>query len=557
MDINVNEELNYNNLDNDLLFFKIFRNNYLKKEIFKHVRLFNLNGSRSFFSSLSGSKYKDYIQHIHNYSFREKNRYILNNFKELTNLEFNENFDKIILPNSLPNTIKSIKFNKNFKKPIQVDVLPKSLEYLSFYTFYNVIPMTINIFPNSLTTLKFDKGEKVITSYNSSFGGFNFNLTQGILPNSLTKLNFANNFNTKFNLKSLPNSIKFLKLPGYNEPLDDNVLPDNLIELEMGSFNRDFNENTFTNCKQINKLILNKFNQKISGTNSLPNSLTHLELLSFNQPISDTKNNCLLPNNLKYLDINMFKDYNLKNKVHFPNSIETLIIGNIDWISSFPNSLKSLSYFYEEDKQLQQIQQLQKQLVNALFSLIKFTNLNLNHCCIIKSPKPNIDGKNCFVHLYYYHQSSTSDTTKKNDIFNTIVAATTTINIKLVELKRHYYYFEWSFIRIFNNLKEIIFDKHSTFNRELHKGVLPYSLERLEFGDYWNNGSFLNNKDLAVGIFPNQIKILKFGKYFITRLSLIALPTSLIELTLPKKSLLLIPENKSLNFKLTLLNLKY
>ncbi|KAM9979552.1 hypothetical protein ACTFIY_008784 [Dictyostelium cf. discoideum] len=533
MEINVNKELN-NNLGDDLLFFNIFRNNFLKKEIFKHVRLFKLNGS-SFFASLRDSKFKDYIQHIHNYCFTEKNRYILNNFKELTNLEFNENFHKIILPNSLPNTIKSIKFNRKFKNQ---------------FNFYNVIPITINIFPNSLTTLKFDKGEKdVYTRYSSSYGGFDFNLTEGILPNLLTKLNFASNFNTKFNVKSLPNSIQFLKIPGYNEPLEDNVLPDNLIELEMGSFNRDFNENTFTNCTQIKKLILNKFNQKISGTNVLPNSLTHLELVSFNQPIIDTKNNysSLLPNNLKYLDINMFTNHGFKKKINLPKSIETLIIGNVDWVLSFPNSLKSLSFFYDDEEYNQQQQQQQSLLLNALYSLIQFRNLNLNHCGLIKCPKPITDGRNCFFHLYYYYQSS-------SDIFNTIGTIESTINIKVVELKRHYSYFEWSFIRKFNYLKEIIFDKHSTFNKELPKGVLPNSLERLEFGFYWNNGTYSKNTYLAVGLFPNQIKILKFGKYFILKLSLDALPTSLIELTLPNKSLLSIPENTNLNFKLTLLN---
>ncbi|KAM9997083.1 hypothetical protein ACTFIZ_001988 [Dictyostelium cf. discoideum] len=535
---------NINNNNNENLFFKVFRNCFLFNEILKHVRLYDIHKSKSYSINLKDSKYKDYIKYIFDFKFSMENQNILSNFKELIKLKFIEDFNKILRVNSIPNTIKIIKFNKFFQQPIELGVLPTSLEYLSFHCFYNDLKFTStrNLLPNSITTLIFDNDEKgVFRSGCGCFLDLNSNDNDSLLPNSLTKLNLPNNFNTKLNVKSLPNSITSLKFGIYNEPLEENVLPDNLIELTMVCFNRDFNENTFTNCKQINKLILKRFNQKISGTNSLPNSLTHLDLESFNQSIIDDRNNCLLPNNLKYLDITYYNNNNNNNNNNnllLPNSIETLIINKINLFPLFPNSLTSLTMSYET-----------KGYIFKLLSLLK--NINLNKCIFIKNVQCTYPNSN-LVSLVFHPSKIMNKEENENENEEFLNQK----NIKIIEIKQKY--FNWSNLLEFRFLKEIIFDKNSTFNENLIKGILPDSLERLEFGKHWNNGDNINitkfyGRDIEVGIFPNQIKFLKFGKLFYKSIKLEALPKSLIKLCLPRESLLSLPKNYILKFKISLL----
>ncbi|KAM9955359.1 hypothetical protein ACTFIW_003009 [Dictyostelium discoideum] len=542
-----NSNINKNNKDNEKLFFKVFRNYFIFNEIFKHVRLYDLHESKAYSINLKDSKYKDYIKYIFDFNFTIKNQNILSNFKELIKLKFKKDFNKKLKVNSIPNTIKIIIFNKSYKQPIDLGILPTSLEYLSFHSFYNNSNFTItrNLLPNSITTLIFDNDEhNGYDAFRNDMGYFIDLNIEGILPNSLTKLNLPNNFNTKLTVKSLPNSITSLKFGLYNEPLEDNVLPDNLIELTMVCFNRDFNENTFTNCKQINKLILYNFNQKISGINLLPKSLTHLEFQFFNQPIMDTTNNSLLPNNLKYLDITYYNIDNNNNNnngsLFFPNSIETLIINKINLFPLFPNSLTSLTMSYE--------------IKGYIFKLLsRLKDINLNKCVFIKYKQYVYPNSNLVSLVFHPSKINEYENENENEEFFNQK------NIKIIEIKQKN--FIWSNLLEFRFLKELIFDKNSTFNENLIKGILPDSLERLEFGKHWNNGDNKNEtnfygKELEVGIFPNQIKFLKFGKLFYKSIKLEALPTSLIKLCLPKESLLLLPKNYILKFKISLFKKK-
>ncbi|KAM9979553.1 hypothetical protein ACTFIY_008785 [Dictyostelium cf. discoideum] len=535
------------NIDGEKLFFKVFRNRFIFNEIIKHVRFYDLHESKAYSTNLKDSKYKDYIKYIFDFNFSFKNQNILSNFKELIKLKFTKDFNKKLKVNSIPDTIKIIIFNKSYKQPIDLGILPTSLEFLSFHSFYNNTNFTItrNLIPNSITTLIFDNDEyNGNDAYRNDSGCFIDLNIDGILPNSLKKLNLPNNFNTKLNVKSLPNSITSLKFGLYNQPLEENVLPDSLIELTMVCFNRDFNENTFTNCKQIKKLILYTFNQKISGTNLLPNSLTHLEFQFFNQPIMDTSNKSLLPNNLKFLDITYYNIDNNNNNgsLFLPNSIETLIINKINLFPLFPNSLTSLTMSYET-----------KGFIFKLLSLLK--DLNLNKCVFIKYKQFVFPNSNLVS--FVFHPSKLLKEKEENG--NENVEFLNQKNIQIIEIKQKNFY--WSNLLEFRYLKELIFDKNSTFNENLNIGILPYSLERLEFGKHWNNGDNKNEtnfygKELGVGIFPNQIKFLKFGKLFYKSIKLEALPTSLIKLCLPKESLILLPKNYILKFKISLLKKK-
>ena len=134
----------------------------------------------------------------------------------------------------------------------------------------------------------------------------------------------------ELNDKSLPNTIKVMRLGRhFNQPIDFH-LPDNLEKLYLGSyFNHPIDGLLPSNLKKL--VVFDKFNHPVDD---LPPGLEELNLgIHFNQPIDN------LPKNLKVLWLRRNFNQKLDN---LPKSLETLHLpcfySNI--ITKLPENLK-------------------------------------------------------------------------------------------------------------------------------------------------------------------------------------------------------------------------
>jgi hypothetical protein len=84
-----------------------------------------------------------------------KNLNIINNFKNLRELTFDDFYNQPISENMLPNSLQSLTFGNLYNQPISENVLPNSLQSLTFHYSYNKI-INANALPNSLLKICFD-----------------------------------------------------------------------------------------------------------------------------------------------------------------------------------------------------------------------------------------------------------------------------------------------------------------------------------------------------------------------------------------------------------------
>ncbi|KAM9990097.1 hypothetical protein ACTFIY_006139 [Dictyostelium cf. discoideum] len=185
------------------------------------------------------------------------------------------NFDKQILPNSLPNSIVTIKF-KNFNngnKPIQPLSLPSELEYIDFGNKFNQ-KIQSNSFShlNKLKTIKFGKS-------------FNQSLENCIIPSTVYLITFKN---SKFNKSPPPPKTTTTTL-----------------KLKIRMYSSNHLSIDFKNClNSIDCKFLSNQDESNLNSTTFPNSLTSLKIRDeFRKP---TSYNGFLKDkiNLTNLDIN-------------------------------------------------------------------------------------------------------------------------------------------------------------------------------------------------------------------------------------------------------------
>ena len=114
-----------------------------------------------------------------------------------TSITFDDEFNEIIKPNTLPENLTTLTFGYFFDQKIKSNTLPKKLITLSFgYDFNQKIKP--NTLPETLTTLIF---------------GYFFNqkIEPNSLPDSLTTLVFGTYFNQKIEPNMLPINLKYIE----------------------------------------------------------------------------------------------------------------------------------------------------------------------------------------------------------------------------------------------------------------------------------------------------------------------------------------------------------
>lgn len=298
-------------------------------------------------------------------------------------LEFGKSFNQTLKIGDIPNSVEQLIFGTNFDKPLKKGIIPNSVKYLilsnfreecdicnsDFYDFNQ--PLEIGSIPDSVKHLTFGKC-------------FNQPLKKGIIPNGVTHITFKGDFNqplekgsipdsvvslifTSFNKPLvpgiLPNSITYLDLGQiFNEPLYPNSLPNNLTYLNLGSLKPNLYTNFLPKIAKIlslystnellveniipqNVITLNINEYYDSFTDILPKSLINLTVKS-TKPVNIKKGD--LPNGLKKLELYLCDVLCLFEEVFIPETVEHLVIrcninGNKFNENTIPKNVKYLN----------------------------------------------------------------------------------------------------------------------------------------------------------------------------------------------------------------------
>ncbi|EAL65088.1 hypothetical protein DDB_G0284637 [Dictyostelium discoideum AX4] len=280
-----------NDLDNSNLFFKIYRNLYLKNEIFKHVKLYN-------------NYWKDTVV------FRDINKYNSFKFKEyLLNLEYS--------------------FRQHIKIP-NVEILKIGNSFWDRKKLIESIPE--NFIPSSVKDLTIKKpGYYNNTDPKERLGN--------IIPPTVTKLNLRE-YNNPLNPGDIVKTLKSLTISMYIlDELKKSLWPDELEldEFIISSYRKIKNDCYFP--KNYKSLEVSGYAPHIFNINLLSLSLVKLKI---ELPKLSSMNLSTLKN-LKYLSV---QDFNGDIKKGFlPVGLETLCIKNNFkfQIGSLPKSLKKLN----------------------------------------------------------------------------------------------------------------------------------------------------------------------------------------------------------------------
>ncbi|KAM9964909.1 hypothetical protein ACTFIW_004704 [Dictyostelium discoideum] len=201
-------------LKNDVLFFKVWRNVYLRnKFIFYHLRKFNIahNNNSHSFNSLREYPLRNYLTILKismGVFFTNKiipYGIIPNSVKEIL---INQNL--IISKGDLPDSIISIKFGKRFKEYIETDAFPINL--ISLKLGPNTKIRKNIVLPKSLKYLSIERKSQLslLKKVNSSIEFLSIEECDSntIIPTTIKKLGFARGFN--YDLPKIPKNIEFL-----------------------------------------------------------------------------------------------------------------------------------------------------------------------------------------------------------------------------------------------------------------------------------------------------------------------------------------------------------
>ncbi|KAM9960214.1 hypothetical protein ACTFIW_009340 [Dictyostelium discoideum] len=263
-----NINLIFNQQSGDLFLDQIWRSD-IKNEIINYLSIFKYHRFKMTFTSIKQIqkyKFKDYLDHV---------ELSLSNSSSNIDGEYINDY----LEYQLPNSIRKLQINCNF---IDNNNILQTNDYIEY-----IRPSSI---PPSVTYLDFGSGS--CTNYDDYQIILNNKPT---LPTTITYLNYDTNFLIQSNF--LQESITILKLTNTqftysNEKIKVGVLPSQLIELDLGGYYNEIEENvlpptlkSLTLCQSYNKTI---------KLGCLPSSLEYLSFHGDSNTIikdhSDTKN---------------------------------------------------------------------------------------------------------------------------------------------------------------------------------------------------------------------------------------------------------------------------
>ena len=285
--------------------------------------------------------------------------------KKLKTLIFGSDYDKKIEKDVLPEGLKRIDFGTSFNQSIDIGVIPESVDILKFSGKFNQPLM--GVFPKNLKKLYLGGSfkqpiEKDMLPHSITeltlYASNNQILEKGMLPSSLTKLTIHNFNNNTIPLDAYPNKLTnlhvFLKLNS-NEDLKINLFPNTLTHLHIdGDVKQtikpghiphsviDLNFNVTYHCQSFNSNI---------EDNSLPDGLINLDLGdSFFENINIDSYHKLVKINIPYNN-GFIKNKNLiivHNKISKNNLYNIYHINDIKYVieNERPLIIKSIQNMY-------------------------------------------------------------------------------------------------------------------------------------------------------------------------------------------------------------------
>ncbi|EGC39049.1 hypothetical protein DICPUDRAFT_148184 [Dictyostelium purpureum] len=280
---NINN-INNDNNNNDKLFFKVWRNILIKREIKKHLDLY-----RIYYRVTAESK-----------------SCLLNvNRNYISILEYG--FDEFIDIDLIPPSVTTLEFCNWFNQPIVKGAIPDSVNRIVFGFTYNQ-PVIVGAIPCSVQNISFDEL-------------FNQTITKGCIPPSVHTLKFGTRFNKYIAPLVLPPSITKLVFGyEYNHSLE-NSIPSSITTLSLGQ--------SFQLCKY--------------GSN-LPDSITSFTCsYNFDKPLESNNN---IPKKVLYLTLDNYNHPIIKDSI--PSTCHTLILGSefrhFESLSNLSSSVSSLTF---------------------------------------------------------------------------------------------------------------------------------------------------------------------------------------------------------------------
>ncbi|EGC36402.1 hypothetical protein DICPUDRAFT_19018, partial [Dictyostelium purpureum] len=274
----------------------VWNNVYIRSIIFDHLKIYHFvheYTSKEYnmfcLKTLKLFKYKSYITelnyHSESFQFNFEDNEINEDlfYTDLTLISNNGDQDM-----KLPSSIERLTIHSN--EDLSNGFIPDSVRSLCFTTEFNQeiqsgdIPINVTLV--SIETLNYTKQIK-----------------PGVLPMSVVSLSFGSNTFTNSIMEeqeekssdnkedcsqvlvkgSIPDSVVYLNMGNFDQPLTENLIPDSVEELEFYSFNSEIKSLP----SSIKRLVFNRgFNQDLS---ILPPTIEHLDLGSdFNTEISNT-----------------------------------------------------------------------------------------------------------------------------------------------------------------------------------------------------------------------------------------------------------------------------
>ncbi|EGC35269.1 hypothetical protein DICPUDRAFT_17674, partial [Dictyostelium purpureum] len=359
--------IDYNNNQNTILFFKIWRNSVLREEILSSLRLYNIHYNKKFnfknMKDLSRYRFKNFISSLsildHNTTleienngtteieeneddeydeyeiFEDDDTYFNNHntgeINKLFKYSLPSNLEKLLIESittrickhykierMLPSSLTHIEFN-NFNRVIPVGAFPKGLKTIVFGPLYNQ-PILPGLLPPSLTLISF---------------GYSFqqNIQNNTIPKSVTHMYFNLNYSGIIyqvldhcttleykvmkarDLLDIPKYCQTLEFINFNEHIHPNVIPPSVTKINFGNrFNLPLGLNSLP--PNLRSLSFNKnYSQRIPFLSSTLTELTMGDYPPISWPLSITKlkfgqfyNSTmhLLPRSLTHLDISEF-----------------------------------------------------------------------------------------------------------------------------------------------------------------------------------------------------------------------------------------------------------
>ncbi|KAK5581020.1 hypothetical protein RB653_001047 [Dictyostelium firmibasis] len=451
-------------LDNSTLFFKIFRNIFLKEEIFKHVKLYRKYRSNTIFKDSIKYrlfKFKEYLSTME-YSFSE--HYKIPDVDTLTignNFWGNNKQIQSVPKRFIPSSVTNLTISKPYDERSNIDpkeslcnFIPPSVTKLNLLKYKN--PLKVGDFHKTLESLS-------IVLYKTE------KLENNCLPNGLKDLNIYGFQSVTFSTNLLPFSLTTIKVNGINLSSMDFRHLVHLKYISVETFNGDLEKGYFS--EGLESLLIFVKNDFLIRVGSLPKSLKKLFISEYKKSIEQG----ILPDGLQSLNIcgECEKDFEIGA---LPSSITYLDFGPYSKflrkikVGVLPLSLSSFhipNYPFEIEEGLLPKEILSLTLPNNFNQIIKNSLL-----------------PNRLIHIDF------------GKIFNSIIPPYT----------------------LPETLKSIRFGE--CFNQEIYPGTLPNSIDFIVFTSGFN-------KPIRKDCWPKSLQDLDLGNSFESDIEPYSLPSSL------------------------------